>query len=111
MAKAMTETVTETPRSARSGRLRMADGRMIPIASSGLKIGRMTDNDLILDDPKVSRYHAHLMPSRAGMLVKDLASANGIYVDDQFVDGGTVLVGGERIRIGSTLMSFEAGTE
>ena len=111
MAKAMTETVTETPRSARSGRLRMADGRMIPIASSGLKIGRMTDNDLILDDPKVSRYHAHLMPSRAGMLVKDLASANGIYVDDQFVDGGTVLVGGERIRIGSTLMSFEAGAE
>jgi DNA-binding SARP family transcriptional activator len=111
MAKAMTETVTETPRSARAGRLRLADGRVIPIAKGGLKIGRMTDNDLILDDPKVSRYHAHVLPSRAGMLIKDLASANGIYVDDEVVDSGTMLFGGELIRIGSTILSFEADTE
>ncbi|WP_339428644.1 BTAD domain-containing putative transcriptional regulator [Nocardia spumae] len=111
MAKAMTETVTETPRSARAGRLRMPDGRAVPIAKGGLKIGRMTDNDLILDDPKVSRYHAHVLPSRAGILIKDLASANGIYVDDEVVDGGTMLFGGELIRIGSTLLSFEAETE
>ncbi|MBF6245121.1 FHA domain-containing protein [Nocardia elegans] len=111
MAKAMTETVTETPRSARAGRLRLADGRVIPIAKGGLKIGRMTDNDLILDDPKVSRYHAHVLPSRAGMLIKDLASANGIYVDDEVVDSGTMLFGGELIRIGSTVLSFEADTE
>ncbi|WP_063920431.1 BTAD domain-containing putative transcriptional regulator [Nocardia violaceofusca] len=111
MAKAMTETVTETPRSARAGRLRLADGRVVPIAKGGLKIGRMTDNDLILDDPKVSRYHAHVLPSRAGMLIKDLASANGIYVDDVVVDSGTMLFGGELIRIGSTVLSFEAETE
>lgn len=111
MAKAMTETVTETPRSARAGRLRLADGRVFPIAKGGLKIGRMTDNDLILDDPKVSRYHAHVLPSRAGMLIKDLASANGIYVDDEVVDSGTMLFGGELIRIGSTVLSFEADTE
>lgn len=71
----------------------------------------MTDNDLILDDPKVSRYHAHVLPSRAGMLIKDLASANGIYVDDEVVDSGTMLFGGELIRIGSTVLSFEADTE
>ena len=111
MAQAMTETVTETPRSARFGRLRIADGRVVPIVKGGLKIGRMTDNDLILDDPKVSRYHAHVLPSRAGMLIKDLASANGVYVDDELVDGGTVLFGGELIRIGSTVLTFEADSE
>lgn len=111
MAKAMTETVTEAPRSARTGRLRLPDGRVFPIAKGGVKIGRMTDNDLILDDPKVSRYHAHVLPSRAGMLIKDLASANGIYVDDEVVDSGAVLFGGELIRIGSTVLSFEADTE
>ncbi|MEU6563507.1 BTAD domain-containing putative transcriptional regulator [Nocardia nova] len=111
MAKAMTETVTEAPRSARAGKLRMADGRVVPIAKGGLKIGRMTDNDLILDDPKVSRYHAQILPSRAGILIKDLASANGIYVDDQVVDGGTMLFGGELIRIGSTVLAFEAEGE
>lgn len=111
MAKAMTETVTEAPRGVLAGRLRMSDGRVIPIGKGGLKIGRMTDNDLILDDPKVSRYHAHLLPSRAGMLIKDLASANGLYVDDEMVDGGTTLFGAELIRIGSTVLRFEADAE
>ncbi len=110
MAKAMTETVTETPRSARSGKLLFPDGRVVPIAKGGLKIGRMTDNDLILDDPMVSRYHAQVLPSRAGMLLKDLASANGVYVDDVVVDGGTMLFGGELIRIGSTQLTFRADT-
>ncbi|MBO0856796.1 MAG: FHA domain-containing protein [Nocardia sp.] len=111
MNKAMTETITESPRSVRAGRLRLRDGRVVPIAKAGLRIGRMTDNDLVLDDPKVSRYHAHIVPSRAGMLVKDLASANGVYIDEQMVDSGAMLFGGESIRIGSTLLVFEAETD
>jgi DNA-binding SARP family transcriptional activator len=109
MAMAMTETVTEMPRSARGGRLRLPDGRLVLIATSGMKIGRMTDNDLVLDDPKVSRYHAHILPSRAGLLIKDLHSANGIYINDQQIDSGAVLADRDTIRIGGTLLLFEAG--
>ncbi|WP_324192550.1 BTAD domain-containing putative transcriptional regulator [Nocardia transvalensis] len=111
LAKAMTETVTEVPRSARGGRLRLPDGRIAPIPKGGMKIGRMTDNDLVLDDPKVSRYHAHIWPSRAGLLIKDLHSANGIYVNEQQIDSGAMLTDGDIVRIGATVLRFEADSE
>lgn len=111
MAQAMTETVSEAPRSARSGRLRLPDGRVLPIAKGGLKVGRMTDNDLVLDDPKVSRYHAHILPSRAGLLIKDLHSANGIYINEEPIESGSVLADGDAVRIGTTVLVFEASGE
>ncbi len=108
LAAAMTETVTEVPRSIRNGNLRFADGRTIPIPHGGLRIGRMTDNELVLDDPKASRYHAHIMPSRAGLLIKDLHSANGVYVNEVPIDSGALLADGDLIRIGATILTFIA---
>ncbi|GAA5045186.1 response regulator transcription factor EmbR [Nocardia callitridis] len=108
MAAAMTETVTEAPTAVRNGELRMSDGRAVPIAAGGLRIGRMTDNDLIVDDPKASRYHAHIMPSRAGLLIKDLHSANGVFVNDEPIDSGALLADGDQIRIGATMITFRA---
>ncbi|QIS16355.1 MULTISPECIES: BTAD domain-containing putative transcriptional regulator [Nocardia] len=108
MAAAMTETVTELPRAVRSGQLRMPDGRAVRIAQGGMRIGRMTDNDLVLDDPKASRYHAHIMPSRAGLLIKDLHSANGVFVNDAPIDSGALLADGDAIRIGATVLTFQA---
>ncbi|MFG1790308.1 BTAD domain-containing putative transcriptional regulator [Nocardia sp. NPDC049149] len=108
MAAAMTETVTEAPSAVRSGQLRLPDGRVVSIAQGGLRIGRMTDNDLVLDDPKASRYHAHIMPSRAGLLIKDLHSANGVYVNDDPIESGALLADGDQIRIGATMLTFQA---
>ncbi|GAB2647869.1 BTAD domain-containing putative transcriptional regulator [Nocardia goodfellowii] len=108
--KYMTETVTETPRTVRNGQLRLSDGRAQVIPPAGLRIGRMTDNDLILDDPKASRYHAHIMPSRAGLLIKDLGSANGVYVNEEAIDNGALLADGDVIRIGATVLVFQAIT-
>ncbi|WP_281876122.1 BTAD domain-containing putative transcriptional regulator [Nocardia sputorum] len=108
LAAAMTETVTEVPRAVRSGQLRMPDGRVVAIAQGGLRIGRMTDNDLVLEDPRASRYHAHIMPSRAGLLIKDLHSANGVYVNDEAIDSGALLADGDQIRIGGTILVFQA---
>ncbi|MFI9401959.1 BTAD domain-containing putative transcriptional regulator [Nocardia sp. NPDC052316] len=108
MAAAMTETVTEAPSTVRSGQLRLPDGRVVSIAQGGLRIGRMTDNDLVLDDPKASRYHAHIMPSRAGLLIKDLHSANGVFVNDDPIENGALLADGDQIRIGATMLTFQA---
>ncbi|RDI63275.1 BTAD domain-containing putative transcriptional regulator [Nocardia pseudobrasiliensis] len=108
LAKAMTETVTEVPRAARGGRLRLPDGRTVPIPKGGMTIGRMTDNDLVLDDPKVSRYHAHIWSSRAGLLIRDLHSANGVYLNERQIDSGAVLGDGDALRIGATVLRFEA---
>ncbi|MFC9996381.1 BTAD domain-containing putative transcriptional regulator [Nocardia sp. NPDC127526] len=108
IAKAMTETVTEMPRAVRRGQLRLPDGRVVPIGVSGMKIGRMTDNDLVLDDPKASRYHAQITPSRAGLIIKDLHSANGVYIKEEPIDSAAVLADRDAIRIGATVLIFEA---
>ncbi|MBJ8339555.1 FHA domain-containing protein [Antrihabitans sp. YC3-6] len=107
LAKAMNETIGEIPQAVRRGRLRLDDGRVVAIPADGLRIGRMTDNDLELDDPKVSRYHAQIRPSPAGLLIRDLQSANGVFVQGHQIDGGSILSDGDAIRIGSTMMSFE----
>ena len=107
LAKAMSETVGEMPNAVRRGRLRVEDGRTVAIPADGLRIGRMTDNDLELDDPKVSRYHAQIKPSPAGLLIRDLQSANGVFLRGHQIDGGALLGNGDAIRIGSTTMVFE----
>lgn len=108
VAAAMDETVTEEPRMVRSGQLRLPDGRVVVVAPTGLRIGRMTDNDLVLEDPKASRYHAQITPGRVGLLIKDLHSANGVYVNERPIDEPVALVDGDSIRIGSTVLEFRA---
>lgn len=107
LAKAMSETVGEMPNAVGRGRLRVEDGRTVAIPADGLRIGLMTDNDLELDDPKVSRYHAQIKPSPAGLLIRDLQSANGVFLRGHQIDGGALLGHGDAIRIGSTTMVFE----
>lgn len=107
MAAAMTDTVTEVPRTVRSGQLRLPDGRTVPVVHGGFRIGRMTDNDLILDDPKASRYHAQIKLGRAGLLIEDLGSANGVFVNEQAIDSA-LLADGDSIRIGNTVLAFQA---
>jgi hypothetical protein len=48
-------------------------------------IGRAADNDVVLDDPTVSNHHARLSWSGAALVIEDLSSANGTFVDGQAV--------------------------
>jgi hypothetical protein len=48
-----------------------------------IKIGKAIDNQFIINDPQVSRYHALLMQDLFGdLILKDLDSTNGTYVND-----------------------------
>ena len=55
---------------------------VIPMPVMNLRIGRAPDNDLVLDDPLVSRYHAELRKRPAGGYeIADLGSQNGTFVN------------------------------
>jgi len=58
-------------------------GDQIPVVRPFLTLGRAGDNDVILDDPQVSRHHARLAYSEAGYTIADLGSANGTFVNGQ----------------------------
>ncbi|HOD54934.1 MAG TPA: FHA domain-containing protein, partial [Candidatus Cloacimonadota bacterium] len=55
-----------------------------------IRIGRAEDNDIILNDIKVSRYHAELKKQGSQYLIKDLGSSNGTYVNHKKVSEALV---------------------
>ena len=81
------------------------DHRVI-LARPVVQIGRMTGNDLVLDDPQVSRHHAVVRWSPTGYEIEDLGSINGIQVDGQRIQGKTLLAPGQSISIGATDLIF-----
>ncbi|MFF3227134.1 BTAD domain-containing putative transcriptional regulator [Nocardia suismassiliense] len=101
------KTTTAATQSAPRAALRLSDGRTVEI-DNGVRIGRQPDNDLVLDDARVSRHHARLVVREAGMLLVDLGSANGTYVNGTQIVTGTLVADGDTIRIGSTAMRIES---
>jgi ABC-type multidrug transport system ATPase subunit len=55
----------------------------LPIYRSTLRLGRGKDNDVILEDLKVSSHHAQFSLGRDGWLVGDLNSKNGTFLNEQ----------------------------
>ncbi len=52
-----------------------------PAAARVIRIGRSTDNDIVIDDPRVSSHHARIIISRTQTLIEDLGSSNGTFVN------------------------------
>jgi hypothetical protein len=71
-------------------------------AAGLVRIGRATDNDAVIANQRVSRYHAQLRWVESTWLVYDLESTNGTFVDDQPVLPGQPrpLGAGSRLRVG-----------
>jgi Tol biopolymer transport system component/serine/threonine protein kinase len=54
--------------------------RSFPLKKMQLTIGRTSENDIVLDDPDISRQHARLERTSGGWQVTDLGSTNGTYL-------------------------------
>ena len=77
----------------------------------GLGIGRHPDNDCVIEDPKVSGFHARIERRGADWVLVDLGSSNGTHVLDGASLGreqSQVLVTGLRFMTGYT--EFEVVT-
>jgi HD-GYP domain-containing protein (c-di-GMP phosphodiesterase class II) len=66
-----------------------------------LTVGRIRECDVHLDDQAVSRRHCTLEMRGPEVVVTDLESANGTFVNDRLVRSATARPG-DRIRVGST---------
>ena len=66
-----------------------------------LTIGRDAANDIVLDVPQVSRFHAQLERVGRRYRVRDLRSTNGTFVNGETVEGDSWLQTDDRVRIGS----------
>ncbi len=73
----------------------VVDGEIIYEISPNtvLNIGRLDTNDIVLDDYKVSREHAVLKISRTDIMLVDLASTHGSFVNGERIDRSPVKFG------------------
>ena len=81
---------------------------MFNLASrTDLTIGRASDNDLRLDNPTVSAYHAYMeRDPRGGWVLSDLGSSNGTRIDGQFVSRSKRLPMGALLTLGNAQIVF-----
>jgi hypothetical protein len=75
-----------------------------------LTIGRAPDNGLVLHDGRASRHHARLYGRRGALLLADLGSSNGSWVNDRQIQE-MALGEGDRIRVGDTILVVESVEE
>jgi len=81
--------------------------RTITFDGRPLTIGRADDNGIVLRDGRASRHHARIDGRRGTLVLADLGSTNGSFVNDRRVDA-VALGEGDRIRIGTTTLLVEA---
>ena len=56
---------------------------LLPLFRPAITLGRSQNNDVILEDPRVSGQHAQLNLGREGWMIGDLDSSNGTTVEGQ----------------------------
>jgi NADPH-dependent 2,4-dienoyl-CoA reductase/sulfur reductase-like enzyme/pSer/pThr/pTyr-binding forkhead associated (FHA) protein len=77
-------------------------------------IGREKNNDIVLTDLTVSRYHAEVFLDADGFYIRDLKSSYGVYVNQTKVTESYPLSHSDYIKLGSTRIFFidlQAGSE
>ena len=89
--------------------LRQPSGHTDPLRGVATRIGRRSDNDIVVDDAAVSRQHAVIIDTDANYVIYDLKSANGVYVQQQKIRSATTLKDGDEIRIGDHEFTFHIG--
>jgi hypothetical protein len=78
------------------------------LRSALITIGSDPSNELIIDEPTVSRRHAQVV-RRAGIFeIRDLGSTNGTFVNGRKVDGLTPIQAGDEIRFGGVRFDVRA---
>ncbi|GIV90851.1 MAG: hypothetical protein KatS3mg055_3369 [Chloroflexus sp.] len=80
----------------------------LPIATTMVSIGRGLDNDIILEDTRVSRKHAQLRYRQRRFWLTDLGSTNGTFVNGERI-AERALRDGDVISLGGLELIFREG--
>jgi Zn-dependent protease with chaperone function len=70
------------------------------------RIGRNSDNDIVLDNDRTSRYHAEIMREGGAMVIVDQKSRNGVWVNGRRIKEPAEIKSGDLIRIGRQEFTF-----
>jgi hypothetical protein len=69
------------------------------LISSAITVGRDSDCEIVIPDRQVSRFHARLTPETTGVVLEDLGSKNGTYMNGKLLIEPAVLQDGDMISV------------
>lgn len=75
-------------------------GKIYELSQDEITIGRDIANNIVVNDPEVSRRHARLRMQAGNYILEDLGSTNGSFVNGQRLMGPHALRPGEQIMFG-----------
>lgn len=73
-------------------------GKVFELAGDSTLLGRGKDCDIVIPGNHLSRSHALLLKQGGKLILKDLDSANGSYVNESRINGELVIKPGDRLR-------------
>lgn len=85
-------------------------GKRFSLASGPVKLGRGSDNTIVLDNDSVSRRHARVEARNGTYALVDMNSTNGTYVNDELIHDH-ILRRGDQIKIGDTILKYLSGSD
>ncbi len=68
-----------------------------------ITIGRDITNDIVINDPEVSRHHLRFTRTEDGYTLEDLGSTNGTFINGQRMSGFRPMNNGDMIGLGETV--------
>jgi len=78
-----------------------AIGYVYPLEGKTISIGRDLTNDIVVQDPEVSRFHLRLHFSQRGYLIEDLRSTNGTFINTEPIHERRCLEPNDVIKLGT----------
>jgi hypothetical protein len=72
----------------------------------GAVMGRGDQAEIRLEDPFASSRHARLIRQGAAIVIEDMGSTNGTYLNEELLSGPQPLHPGDRVRIGDSEFTY-----
>ncbi|HWH12011.1 MAG TPA: FHA domain-containing protein [Solirubrobacteraceae bacterium] len=82
---------------------------MIYDIDDGAVLGRGDAAEIRLQDPFASSRHARILTQAGAIVLEDLGSTNGTYLNEELLEGPAPLHPGDRVRIGDSEFTYEEG--
>ncbi|HYQ15884.1 MAG TPA: FHA domain-containing protein, partial [Polyangiaceae bacterium] len=86
-------------------------GQTLELRSGTVVVGRSSSCHVVLDDGLVSRRHAQFVVGPKTVLIEDLGSVNGVYLNGERISGPRNLRDGDRVQVGKQDFLLRSATK
>ena len=81
-------------------------GTVFDLKKDSFRIGRAIPNEVMLSDEKISGKHAQITKTAEGIVLRDIGSTNGTFLNGRPVETAFIK-SGDKLRLGNTIMLFQ----